>query len=487
MKKHQHRLLFIVLVGALVLSACQSAPATPAPTDVPMTEPTATTAAEPTQETMAEATATSAPEASATPEQAPDEWTDVDPSGQTIIFWHNHSQARQETLDAIIQKFNETNEYGITVEEEYQGAYDDIFNKMLPILNTADVPDLVVAYQNQAATYQLSDALVDMNSLANSAKWGLSAEDQADFFPGFYQQDVNPSFGDARLGFPPNRSAEVLYANQTWLSELGYSNLPTSPDEFREMACKASQTAFSKSTADSPIGYELSLDASRMASWTFAFGGDIFDYDNNQYTLNSEAAVNAMTFLQGLFQDGCATQVVEDYGDQTDFGAGKLLFSIGSSSGLPYYKQAVDEGATFDWTIGLLPYSDSPVLNVYGASVSIPKSTPERELAAWIFLKYYTSPEPQAEWAKATNYFPVRASVAADLTDYFASDPTYKTGFDLLKYAHFEPPVPGYDFVREEMQKSMAAIVDGADVKTTLDALNETANGILADQMSQIK
>ena len=29
---------------------------------------------------------------------------------------------------------------------------------MLTILNTADVPDLVVAYQNQAATYQLADA-----------------------------------------------------------------------------------------------------------------------------------------------------------------------------------------------------------------------------------------------------------------------------------------------------------------------------------------
>ena len=38
-------------------------------------------------------------------------------------------------------------------------AYGDIFNKMLGVLNSPDAPDIVVAYQNQAATYQLSDAL----------------------------------------------------------------------------------------------------------------------------------------------------------------------------------------------------------------------------------------------------------------------------------------------------------------------------------------
>ena len=54
-------------------------------------------------------------------------------------------------------------------------------------------------------------------------------------------------------------------------------------------------------------------------------------------------------------------------------------------------------------------------MNVYGASVSMGRSTPERELATWIFIKYYTSPESQAKWARASNYFPVRQSVADGL------------------------------------------------------------------------
>jgi multiple sugar transport system substrate-binding protein len=129
------------------------------------------------------------------------------------VFWHQHTKAREEALIAIVDEFNAINEWGIIVEAVYQGGYTDIFNKMLIVLNTADVPDLVGAYQNQAATYQVADALVDMNSLVKSYKWGLSPTEQSDFFKGFFAQDVFPIFKNARLGFPPNRSEEVLYYN----------------------------------------------------------------------------------------------------------------------------------------------------------------------------------------------------------------------------------------------------------------------------------
>ena len=73
---------------------------------------------------------------------------------------------------------------------------------MLNVIGTDDVPNLVVAYQNQSATYQLGDGLVDMNSLVSDPKWGLSEEEQSDFFSGFYNADIFPSFDNARLGFP---------------------------------------------------------------------------------------------------------------------------------------------------------------------------------------------------------------------------------------------------------------------------------------------
>jgi multiple sugar transport system substrate-binding protein/sn-glycerol 3-phosphate transport system substrate-binding protein len=283
---------------------------------------------------------------------------------------------------------------------------------------------------------------------------------------------------------------EVMYYNMDWLTELGYTAPPKTPAEFKEMACKAAQQPFSKYAGEGSIGYEFDPgDASHIAAWTFAFGGDIFDNKTNQYTYNSEAAIAAATFIQDLFNSGCATLVTERYGDQTDFGAGKLLFTTSSSSGLPFYKTAVEEGgAQFTWSVGPIPYTtEEPVMNVYGASVSMPKTNEERQLATWIFLKYYTSPEVQAKWAMASQYFPVRASVASELEGYFAENPAYKIAFDLLQYSKFEPPTPGYDFVRTEVGTALAAIVDGADVVETLNELNDTANQILADQLAQME
>ncbi|MEZ4632034.1 MAG: extracellular solute-binding protein [Deinococcales bacterium] len=412
------------------------------------------------------------------------QYEDVDPSGQTVSFWHQHTRDRETALKEIVDEFNATNPYGITVVAEFQGGYGDIFNKMISILGTDEVPDLVVAYQNQAATYQVADGLIDMAPLVHSAKWGLSEKDLSDFFAGYLKQDQFSTFDNAQLAFPPNRSLEVMYYNQEWLAELGYDAPPATPEAFAEVACKAAGQPFSKATSEGSIGYEISIDASRFASWTFAFGGDVFDYDSNQYAYNSDAAVAAMSFLQDLVDQGCVANITEQYGDQTNFGAGRTLFTVGSSSGLPFYRSAVESGAQFNWSVAPLPHvGEDPVMNIYGASVSMPDTGDlAKQVAAWLFVKYYTSAEVQAKWVRASNYFPVRKSVADDLGDYFEADPAYAAAFALLDYSKAEPPMPGYDFVRDLVSEAMAAIIDGDDVKSTLDNLTQESNDILADQ-----
>ncbi len=427
--------------------------------------------------------------------QAQTSYEDVDPTGQTVSFWHQHSGIRETALLEIVDEFNQTNEWGITVNAEFQGGYDDIFQKMVALLGTNDVPNIVVAYQNQAATYQLVDGLVDMRPLVNSEKWGLSEADKADFFPGFYQSDIFPTFDNQRLGIAPNRSMEVMYYNATWLDELRESGAidfegpPTTPEQFRAAACAATEQPYSGATSEGrSFGYELAVDASRFASWTFAFGGNVYDEETNRYTLNSDGAIAAMEFLQGLFEDGCAVFISERFGDQTNFGAGRTLFTVGSSSGLPFYQEAIDAGATFDWSVAAIPHTtEDPVMNVYGASVSLPAGhSPEETLASWLFLKYYTGTEAQAKWANASQYFPVRESVAAGLGPIFEELPAYGSAFSMLEYGIAEPNVPGYDFVRALIDSEMSAIMDGADVESTLEFANQEANLILDDQLEQL-
>ena len=43
------------------------------------------------------------------------------PEGTTISFWHAMGGVNGEALDYLVNKFNEENEFGITVDSQYQG------------------------------------------------------------------------------------------------------------------------------------------------------------------------------------------------------------------------------------------------------------------------------------------------------------------------------------------------------------------------------
>ncbi len=400
---------------------------------------------------------------------------DVDPTGQTVTFWYNHSREREDGLKGLIDEFNANNEWDITVVGEYAGQYEDIYNKMITGIAGGQVPSLVVAYQNQAAGYQVANGLTDLTPYVEHPEYGVDNPD--DFFTGFYLQDINAQFGGERLGFPPNRSAEMMYYNQSWLEELGFDGPPTSWDEFAEMAAAATDEEAGT------YGYALRTDASNVFAQVISRGGTIVLPDGAGYALNTPELRESMEFMVELYANGYAKKIAERYGDQTDFGNRNVLFTMGSTSGLPFYAQAVDAGeaGTFEWSVAPIPHTTSePQVNIYGASVSIPKTTPEEQLAAWLFLRYFSSPETQAEWVRISNYFPVRSSVAEGLDDYFDKNPRYEEAFTILQNSNTqaEPPYAGYDEVRDLMAGAFNAIIDGADIEETLAQLEADANEV---------
>ena len=408
----------------------------------------------------------------------------VDPRGQTVIWWHNHdNENRVEFLDKWIGAFNTTNVCGITVEHRHQGSYNDIRDKMNAGIATGELPGLVVGYQNDQAFYALAGGLADMNQYIDDPTWGLTAEERADFYESFLQQGVHPFFDGARLGFPPNRSMEGIFYNITWLQELGFDGSPPeTPEEFKEMACAAAEA-----NGDGTGGFILRDDASAVAAWTFAFGGDVLTEEGTGYVYNNQATIDAMAFLKGMQDEGCAYLFTEGYPDP-EFAARRAIFTMGSSSGLPYYESGTKDVAEElgrepdEWGFGAVPHTTAdPVQNIYGGDVMIPATTPETQLASWIFIKYLTSPEVQAEWVKASNYFPTRRSVMEFLTDYLAENPQWAAAVELLPYGYYEPQLISYQGVRDAAEQAFNEIMQGADIQETLDNLTTEANGLQAE------
>ena len=464
-------MLATLLVAALVLAACP-APVTEAP--AAMEE---------------EASASEAMDEGPCAPAMDGPLAGIDPRGQTIVWWHQHSGSREEKLAVIVEDFNTNNECGIVLDAQNQGGYNDIRDKVNASTASGEQPaSLIVGYQNDQAFYQLNEVLADFDKFIDDPTWGLSAEERADYFASFVEQGVHPVFDGQRLGFPPNRSMEVLYYNLTWLEELGFSGPPTTPEEFEEMACAAAEA-----NGDGTGGYILRDDASATASWTFAFGGDVLNEDNTGYVYNSQATIDSMTMLKRMLDNGCAYFFTEGY-PNPEFAARRTSFTQGSSSGLPFYANdmvtiAEEQGREMDvWGVTAIPHTtEDPVQNIYGADVMITAGQPEQELAAWLFIKWFTSPEVQARWVEASNYFPTRAGTAAHLTGYVEQNPQYGEALALLGYGAYEPQLISYQAVRDAAQTAFNEIMQGGDIQATLDALTETANELQEELMGEMQ
>ncbi|MEE2628004.1 MAG: extracellular solute-binding protein [Candidatus Latescibacterota bacterium] len=399
----------------------------------------------------------------------------LDPTGQQVTFWYQHTRERETALQELIAEYNENNEHGIVVKGEYAGAYSDIYNKMVVGIQGDALPSLVVAYQNQAMAYYRDGGIVDVAPYMNSPKWGLSADEKSDFIQSFLEQDF---IGGAQVGFPPNRSLEVFYYNVDWLRELGFDSPPRTWDEFAQMCRLARDNPFSRSEdKDRSLGFLIEAEASRLASLVFTRGGDLVDPTSSRYTIETPAMRGALSMLRGLMEDGSIELMGEEYGDQREFAAGQVLFILRSSSGLPFVTSAVEDGLDFTWTVTYPPNEvEEPIINVYGASVSLCKTTPQQQLAAWLFIKWFTEPAQQARWVRASNYFPVRRSTASELGDYFEENARYKAAFELLDFGKSEPTLSGYQQVRRVLQEAMVEIIEGGDMDRVLADVQQAAN-----------
>ena len=405
-------------------------------------------------------------------------WTACTPvprhaEGTTITFWYQHTQARAQAMERLIHSFNQSNPWHIQVVGEFSGNYSETFSKMAAGIAGGVIPNLVVAYQTDAEVYREARALVNLTPFVQGPE-GFTPQQLADFVPGFLKQDVSERFHGERLGWPINRSAEVLYYNKDWLRRLGLSQPPQTWTEF------AQDCRLATNKTQGTVGYEIRNDASNIFAQVISRGGSFTTPYYQSYDLDNPELQESFRFLAQLYHQGFAAKVAEKYSDQADFANQKVLFVMDSSSGIPFYEKAVHTSpwGHFSWGIAPLPHSTAqPVLNIYGASVSVLKSTPQQELASWRFLRWMSEPAQQAAWVEASNYFPVRFSTAQQLSTYMSKNPHFAEAFALLKTCRLqsEPVLPGYEQVRDAISSALNAVLEGAPVPLATAYLQKQA------------
>ena len=410
----------------------------------------------------------------------------ANPQGQTVEFWVQYSDERLDAVKARASRFEE--ETGIKVNVTYKGHYGKVQSAMMTSAGTKDIADVARGYGNAAADMYQIGAAIDQSILANSKKWGVTQADIDDWGAN-WSVGFSPYFdGNPKLLHEVGKSIEVVYYNKDWMDELGLGE-PQTPADFAEAACAATNSVFSGRVGETPsLGYEIDTDASNFAAWVFAHGGDVFDYNSGQYSLNSKEVIAAMEFIQGMSNQGCAQVTRDKYSDQQYLGLGSVMFALGSTSGITYFQKAIQEGYNGNWEISKVPHTSSePVMNLYGGGLIMGKTdNPDKMVATYQWMKYITNTENSAVWSTESGYGFVRTSSADHpaIVEKRNSLPQYDRSLGLIKYGKGEPSVPAYYSVRGEVEKAYAAIINGDDILSTLNELNAEANAILADAIA---
>jgi multiple sugar transport system substrate-binding protein len=406
-----------------------------------------------------------------------------DPSGQTVTFWHVwYSEPVKSGMVALVDEFNATNEWGITVEALDQGNYSDTEDLMNAAIQSGDLPNLVVAYGNALANWYSVDVMADLNPYIDDPDWGLTAEEKADIYKAAFNSPVAED--GTRFGFPISQSAEVIFYNHTWGQELGFDAPPTTPAEFKEQACAAAaaNAADDDPDNDGTGGFVLYAGASQLSAWAFAYGGYHLTADGSAYDFATPEWQAMAEFLKELWDEGCGFPT-ESY-PNPEFATRKALMVNSSSVGIPYQLDAFEEAGTSDeW--GFIPFvgDAGQAVDSYLQTVGMVKSTPEKELATWLFLKWFTAPEQQAKWIEASAYYPTQTGTIPLLDAYAAEHPQWGSGLELVALGNVEPAIASWSSVRRLVQETFANILQGTpdQIPDLLADLNVAAAEAMAE------
>lgn len=407
--------------------------------------------------------------------------SDVD--GTTISFWHSMGGVNGEALDTLVKQFNEENEYGITVDAQYQGEYDDSLNKLKSAQIGNMGADLVQVYEIGTRFMIDSGWIVPMQEMIDGNGYDLSQIEPN--LAAYYTID------NELYSMPFNSSTPILYYNKDMFEKAGITEVPDSLEGIGEIGQQLLDNGgageamsmgiygwfFEQLISKQGLEYANNGNGRKEAATAVAF-------DENG------AAKNILTVWKDLNDKGFAP-IVGKGGDAglADFSAGKSAITLGSTASLKQILQ--DVNGKFEVGTAYFPKvssSDEGGVSIGGASLwALDNQDPKKLRATWEFIKFLISPESQAYWNAQTGYFPV--TVAAQEEETFkqnvAEYPQFQTAIDQLHDS--APEYAGallsvFPEARAIVESEIESLLNGnEDVDAAVKNMTESINGAIEE------
>ncbi len=411
----------------------------------------------------------------------------------TITMWHSMTAANLTTLNNLVNTYN-SSQSKVKVNLLNQASYTDTFTAYRAGLGSSNLPDLV-----QIETINLQE-MIDSQSIVpvGSALHADSLFDSSDVLASAMNYfTVN----GIQYAMPWNCSAQIMYYNQQLLVKAGLNpnNPPTTLDEYYSMSAQVQKKA------DIPYGTAIKLTASNIEDWTAKANGLLLNHENGRngrataVELNDTTSVKIFSFLNEMFSSKVGEATLNtNYDNLLALGNGSAAMTIDTSAALGTVLYLLSGGKYKGVTLGVGPL---PGINGNGEGVPyggaglyiVKHSTPEKQDAAWQFIKFLLKPSSMATWAIGSGYIPItKSSIKTSIVqNAWAQTPQYKVAYDIIANTVPNAATAGavsgaLSQVETNIQNGLSLLSTGTSVSDVLASLVSPSNQAISTYNSSI-
>ena len=465
---------FNILITVMLMTACQINPSvTPISTsESKASTPTIETAAVTPEPTGFTPTVTLAPTENSAVEPLPEVELSL-LNGLELTILHPWINEQAAAFEELVEDFNTSNTWGLTMEAVSLGGFEAVGSKLA---SDGLENNLVIAHGFDLAPLAETGAITDLRPYFNDTEWGVSGIYSGDSV--FAEIAPSPKVQAPLWFLPIAYQPGLIYYNQSWANELGFSAHPTTPETLKEQLL----TAFDENLQDNNLdnngtgGLWIADTPASALSWYSAFSGS-FPEDVTVPSVDPEAAGNSFTYLKTLFVEDASWVGVKlvpyDY-----FTERLTLAYEGTLDDLPIQEGNLTRAGSNDtWLTLPYPSEDGKgSIAMETISVAVASGEPETQLGSWLFARWLLSPEVQKNLVEAHGCWPVIDDPNAVAGEYAKNHPAWASAIVPGVKISLAPEGMNWAFSRLVLQDAVKRVyqLDAEYLPTILDMLDST-------------
>jgi ABC-type glycerol-3-phosphate transport system substrate-binding protein len=379
-------------------------------------------------------------------------------------------------MKQLINEFNQENLWGITVEAVPIGGTSMLNEQMSAAIVEKRLPHIVLAPSDQITVWYEASAIAELDPYIAHLEWGLRETEKSEI-PTVYWR--GSQVADRQIGFPAFHTQTLLFYNQTWAKELGFSEAPRTPDDLKKQVCSAAKQNNQTNRVDyiGTGGWIADKDPQVILSWLLAFEANPFSGDNHlRYQFDTPASLRTFNFFRDLLDQGCAW-ISRNPSPYDYFARRQALIYSGTPQDFPAQLRAQQRAASQDeWLMLPYPALEKPVNLASTYSYAILRSTPVEQLAAWLFLRYMSQPERQTQLLLTSSTLGVNRRSQEAVAQYRQRYPMWQ-GLNLEFNIVLTPNASSWRIVRRVLEdagwQAIQTYTKPADIPGILTALDQ--------------